>query len=137
MATIRAGNQPFLLVVDVQVGVMDEAWDAPRVIQNVAGCGSSAPAEQGVPVLWIQHADQNLAYGSPGVAMGAGVAAGGRQGTQSTSSSTRHSRKPRWKKNLPGSGQPTSCRRHGDQLVRSATAYGTHSDHGYDLTRTT
>ena len=35
MATVRAGNQGVLLVVDVQVGVMSEAWDAPRIIENV------------------------------------------------------------------------------------------------------
>lgn len=27
MATVRPGSQPVLLVVDVQVGVMNEAWD--------------------------------------------------------------------------------------------------------------
>ena len=64
MATVRAGDQPALLVVDVQVGVMDDAWDAPRVIQNVARTVERA-REHGVPVLWIQHADQDLAYGSP------------------------------------------------------------------------
>lgn len=64
MATVREGNQPVLLVVDVQVGVMDEAWDAPRIIKNVARTVERA-RDQGVPVLWIQHADQDLAYGSP------------------------------------------------------------------------
>jgi nicotinamidase-related amidase len=64
MATARAGNQPVLLVVDVQVGVMDEAWDAPRVINNVAHAVARA-REQGVPVIWVQHADENLVYGSP------------------------------------------------------------------------
>jgi nicotinamidase-related amidase len=64
MATVREGNKPVLLVVDVQVGVMDEAWDAPRIIKNVARTVERA-RDQGVPVLWIQHADQDLAYGSP------------------------------------------------------------------------
>jgi hypothetical protein len=34
MATVREGNRGVLLVVDVQVGVMREAWDAPRVIRT-------------------------------------------------------------------------------------------------------
>ena len=64
MATIREGNQGVLVVVDVQAGVMDETWDAPRVIQNVAHVVARARAE-GVPVLWVQHADDGLVFGSP------------------------------------------------------------------------
>jgi len=64
MATIREGDVPVLLVVDVQVGVMSEAWDAPRVIQNLARLVDRARAER-VPVVWVQHADENLPQGSP------------------------------------------------------------------------
>ena len=64
MATVREGNKGVLLVVDVQVGVMHDAWDAPRVIQNVARTVERARA-QGVPVIWVQHADHNLVHGSP------------------------------------------------------------------------
>ena len=56
MATVRQGNAPVLLVVDVQVGVMRTAWEAPRVIRNVSRAVERARAE-GVPVLWVQHAD--------------------------------------------------------------------------------
>ena len=63
MANIRAGNQSALVVVDVQVGVMREAWDAARVVGNVARTVARARAE-GVPVLWVQHADDNLPKGS-------------------------------------------------------------------------
>lgn len=63
MATIREGNKTVLLVVDVQVGVMDAAWDAPRVVRNVARLVERARA-QGVPVLWVQHADEEMAQGS-------------------------------------------------------------------------
>ena len=55
MATIREGNQGVLLVVDVQVGVMKAAWEAPRVIGNVARVVERARG-QGVPVVWVQHA---------------------------------------------------------------------------------
>jgi nicotinamidase-related amidase len=64
MATIRPGQRSVLLVVDVQVGVMDEAWDAPRVIDRVAHAVGRARA-QGAPVIWVQHADEQLVHGSP------------------------------------------------------------------------
>ena len=64
MATIRAGQQSALLVVDVQVGVMNEAWEAPRIISNLAQSVERARAA-GVPVIWVQHADQELVSGSP------------------------------------------------------------------------
>jgi len=65
MATVREGDTRVLLVVDVQVGVMSEAWDAPRIIKNVARAVERARA-QGVPVIWVQHSDEELVYGSPG-----------------------------------------------------------------------
>lgn len=65
MATIRKGNQSILLVVDVQVAVMDEAWDAQRVIGNIVKAVEAARAS-GVPVIWVQHADDELAHGSDG-----------------------------------------------------------------------
>jgi nicotinamidase-related amidase len=64
MATVREGNQPVLMVVDVQIGVMNESWDAPRIIQNVLRVVERARAD-GVPVIWVQHADKNLLKGSP------------------------------------------------------------------------
>ncbi len=65
MATIRKGNQGVLLVVDVQVGVVRKAWDAPRIIGNVARAVERARA-QGVPVIWVQHSDDDLVHGTPG-----------------------------------------------------------------------
>ena len=64
MATVREGNRPVLVVVDVQVGVMNDAWDAPRIIPNVARAVERARAE-GVPVIWVQHSDTDLLKGSP------------------------------------------------------------------------
>ena len=63
MATVREGTTPVLLVVDVQVGVMRDAWDSPRVIRNVRRTVERARAES-VPVLWIQHSDDDLPQGS-------------------------------------------------------------------------
>lgn len=64
MATVREGSKSVLMVVDVQVGVVGDAWEAPRVIGNVARAVERARA-QGVPVIWVQHADEELAHGSP------------------------------------------------------------------------
>jgi nicotinamidase-related amidase len=64
MATVRVGNKAVLLVVDVQVGVMGEAWDSGRIIKNVARAVERARAE-GVPVVWVQHSDDELLFGRP------------------------------------------------------------------------
>lgn len=53
-----------MLVVDMQVGVMNESWDAPRIIANVETAVERARAA-GVPVIWVQHSDDELASGSP------------------------------------------------------------------------
>jgi len=63
MATVRKGNKGILLVVDVQVGVLREAWDAPRIVTNVARAVERARAG-GVPVVWVQHSDDDLPRGS-------------------------------------------------------------------------
>lgn len=64
MATVRNGKKSALVIVDVQVGVVSDAWEAPRVIANVARAVDRARAA-GVPVIWVQHADQQLVNGSP------------------------------------------------------------------------
>ena len=64
MATLREGNRGILLVVDVQTGVMSQAWDAPRIINNVARAVVRARAK-GVPVIWVQHSNHELPGGSP------------------------------------------------------------------------
>jgi nicotinamidase-related amidase len=64
MATVRAGPKAALLVIDVQVGVMSECWETARVVAQVARAIERARAQQ-VPVIWVQHADHNLAEGSP------------------------------------------------------------------------
>ncbi|MFC1996585.1 isochorismatase family protein [Chloroflexota bacterium] len=64
MAIIREGNKGVLLVVDVQVGVMQNAWEASRIIKNI-GTGVAKARSQGVAVIWVQHADDELVYDSP------------------------------------------------------------------------
>lgn len=64
MATVRAGSKSALIVVDTQVGVLARAWDTPRVVANVAHAVARARAA-GTPVIWVQHADNQLVSGSP------------------------------------------------------------------------
>jgi nicotinamidase-related amidase len=64
VATVREGNKGVLVVIDLQVGVVDEAWDAPRIVSNALHAVERARS-QGVPVIWVQHSDDELAYGSP------------------------------------------------------------------------
>jgi nicotinamidase-related amidase len=59
MATIPKCNKAALIVVDVQVGVVQEAWDALRITKNIALAVERARA-QGVPVIWVQHSDDEL-----------------------------------------------------------------------------
>jgi nicotinamidase-related amidase len=64
MATARPGNKTVLIVVDVQVGVMSEAWNADQIAANVART-VARPRSQGAPVIWVQHSDKDLVHGSP------------------------------------------------------------------------
>lgn len=59
MATVRSGDKAALVVVDTQVGVLSRAWEAARVVGNVARAVQRA-RRQGVPVIWVQHADSQL-----------------------------------------------------------------------------
>lgn len=64
MATIREGKKAVLLVVDVQVGVMQSSRESPHVIQKIVKAVEKA-RQLSVPVIWVQHADQELVHGSP------------------------------------------------------------------------
>jgi nicotinamidase-related amidase len=63
MAT-RAGSNSVLLVVDVQVGVVANAWEGERVVGNVALAVRRA-RDAGVPVIWVQHDDDQLKRDTP------------------------------------------------------------------------
>ena len=64
MAPVRVGSQTALLVVDVQVGVVKTAWEAERIVGNVVRVVRDARSH-GVSVIWIQHSDEELEYGTP------------------------------------------------------------------------
>ena len=57
------GGNAALVVVDMQVGVLVNAWDTTRIANNVALAVSRARAE-GVPVIWVQHSDEELQQNS-------------------------------------------------------------------------
>lgn len=64
MANVREGDTPVLLVVDLQVGVVANVWEGPRVVANAGEAVARARAA-GVPVVWVQHADDDLPSGTP------------------------------------------------------------------------
>ena len=64
MAAIREGNKTALLIVDVQVGVVKEAWHTAQVVKNINLAVEKARAA-GIPIIWVQHADEELISGSP------------------------------------------------------------------------
>jgi nicotinamidase-related amidase len=61
----RLENRPnsALLVVDVQNGVVEGAHERDAVVANVGSLVEKARREQ-VPVVWVQHSDDQLARGS-------------------------------------------------------------------------
>jgi nicotinamidase-related amidase len=52
-----------LVVIDMQRGVVADAFEVERVVANINSLVDKARREH-VPVVWIQHADDNLAVGS-------------------------------------------------------------------------
>jgi nicotinamidase-related amidase len=54
-----------LLVVDVQSGVVEKAFRRDLVVANIKKVVEKA-RRRAVPVVWVQHSDENLAKGSAG-----------------------------------------------------------------------
>jgi nicotinamidase-related amidase len=54
-----------LVVIDVQNGVVGEAHDRDTVVANISTLVDKA-RDEGVPVVWVQHSDDNLQKGSDG-----------------------------------------------------------------------
>jgi nicotinamidase-related amidase len=52
-----------LLVIDVQKGVVAEAYDRDTVVANISCLVDTARADN-VPVVWVQHSDEGLEVGS-------------------------------------------------------------------------
>jgi len=63
MTTLQNRPNTALLVVDVQNGVVQAAHERDGVVANIGGLVEKARLEQ-VPVVWVQHSDEELARGS-------------------------------------------------------------------------
>jgi nicotinamidase-related amidase len=63
MTTLSDRPNTALLVIDVQKGVVDEAHQRDAVVANIGTLIEKARAE-GVPVVWVAHADEELEPGS-------------------------------------------------------------------------
>jgi nicotinamidase-related amidase len=63
MTTLENRPNTALLVVDVQRGVVEGAHDRAAVVANVGSLVEKARQEQ-IPVVWVQHSDEQLARGS-------------------------------------------------------------------------
>lgn len=64
MSTRPGASACALLVIDVQEGVVEEAYDRDAVVGNIATLVDAA-RRASVPVLWIQHHDEGLVEGTP------------------------------------------------------------------------
>ena len=65
MTSLENRPRTALLVIDVQNGVIGNAYERDRVIANIQALVDKARAED-VPVLWVQHSDDELPRGSEG-----------------------------------------------------------------------
>jgi nicotinamidase-related amidase len=63
VTTLENRPNTALLVVDVQNGVVEAAHERDAVVANVGSLVGKARREQ-VPVVWVQHHDDQLAKGS-------------------------------------------------------------------------
>jgi nicotinamidase-related amidase len=63
MTTLENRPNTALLVVDVQNGVVKGAHERDAVVANVGSLVEKARRER-VPVVWVQHSDEQLAKGS-------------------------------------------------------------------------
>jgi nicotinamidase-related amidase len=63
MTTLENRPNTALLVIDVQNGVVEGAHDRDAVVANISSLVKKARQER-VPVVWVQHSDEQLVRGS-------------------------------------------------------------------------
>src|SRR5438067_6906689 len=63
MTTLANRPNTALLVIDVQNGVVEGAHERDAVVANVGSLVERARQER-VPVVWVQHSDEELARGT-------------------------------------------------------------------------
>jgi nicotinamidase-related amidase len=65
MTTLENRPNTALLVVDVQTSVVEQAHERDAVVANVGSLVERARRER-VPVVWVQHSDEQIVRGSEG-----------------------------------------------------------------------
>ncbi|MFI6509816.1 cysteine hydrolase family protein [Streptosporangium sp. NPDC050855] len=65
MTTLKNRPNTALLVVDVQNAVVEKGHERDAVVTNIGGLVGKARRER-VPVVWVQHSDEDLERGSEG-----------------------------------------------------------------------
>lgn len=63
MTTLENRPNTALLVIDVQIGNLEAAHERDAVVANIGDLVEQARRE-GVPVVWVQHSDEQLEKGS-------------------------------------------------------------------------
>jgi len=63
MSTLENRPNTALLVIDVQLGVVEGAHQRDATVANISRLVDKARQER-VPVVWVQHSDEQLARGS-------------------------------------------------------------------------
>jgi nicotinamidase-related amidase len=63
MTTLSGRNKTALVVVDVQNGVVEGAYLRDEIIKKIAAAVAKA-REAGIPVVWVQHSDEEIEIGS-------------------------------------------------------------------------
>jgi nicotinamidase-related amidase len=63
MTTLSDRPNTALMVIDVQKGVVAEAYQREAVVANISALVDKA-REEGLPIVWVQHSDQHLEKGS-------------------------------------------------------------------------
>jgi nicotinamidase-related amidase len=63
MATIRNGNKSVFIVVDMQNGVVESAFERNQIINNIQIVLQKARKNK-IPIIWVQHSDTELKINS-------------------------------------------------------------------------
>jgi nicotinamidase-related amidase len=63
MTTLSDRPHTALMVIDVQKGVVGDAYRRDAVVANIVALVDEARGE-GVPIVWVQHSDEQLEKGS-------------------------------------------------------------------------
>ena len=61
--SLEHGDHKALLVIDMQVGIVADAWNLDQVVVNITRMIGEMRG-QGVPIVWVRHSDEDLEAGS-------------------------------------------------------------------------